>query len=110
MWSPLFTFAFVAFAFVIFRTNNFEETLFIYQSVIDNTHGIAVENVSALLTLVLFGLFLLTYRKLSQAYDEMWYCLSKLPLFLTVLVILVAAIFIILFAPEGIPAFIYANF
>lgn len=104
------TFNFVALTFVIFRTNHIEETWLIYQSLFNNELGFDFNNLQAVLLLGLFAMILLFYRHLAKAFEYFCYDLSQLPLVLWGGVISVIAFVIILFAPSGIPAFIYANF
>lgn len=104
------TFNFVSFTFVIFRTNNLEETLFIYQSLWENRLNIDLSHLHALLMLILFAMVLVCYRHLAKAFEYFCYDLSQMPLILWGLIVTLIAFFIVLFAPSGIPAFIYANF
>lgn len=104
------TFNFVAIAFVIFRTNNLEETLLIYQALFNNDMGFDFNNLSSILVLAIFALILLSYRHLARAFEYFCYDLSQMPLLLWGGIISIILFFIILFAPSGIPAFIYANF
>lgn len=104
------TFNFVAFSFVIFRTNNLEGTLLIYTSLWDNLYGFDIQNLSAILMLSILTLILLTYRHLARAFDYFCYDLSQMPPVIWGSIITIITFLIILFAPSGIPAFIYANF
>lgn len=104
------TFNFVAFSFVIFRTNNLEETWMIYQAFWNNEQGIDTGNYSAILLLSGIALILLCYRRLALAFEYFCYDLSQMPLAIWGAIVTVIAFVIVLFAPSGIPAFIYANF
>lgn len=106
----LLTFHFVALTFVIFRTANLEETLLFYQALWHNEQGFDMHNLSAMLWLCGGVLVLAFYRYLAQAFDYFCYDLSQMPLVVWALAVVVLASVIVIFAPSGIPAFIYANF
>ncbi|WP_269913766.1 MBOAT family O-acyltransferase [Acinetobacter sp. HY1485] len=105
--SVFVTFNFVCFCFVFFRAKNLDEALQVFQALFANTHHIAwSSNPLYFLSLLIItaGVYPFAYKKFLQfqQYALPHYRLS-IPLFMCFLTVLI-------FAPSGIPGFIYANF
>lgn len=103
------TFNFIAFAFVVFKTNDLSETLSIYHAILFNAQW-HTENMQVWLLLAAFTLFIAFNPILVWLFNHTVELLGKLPLPLSAIILIAICAVIIIFAPSGIPNFIYANF
>lgn len=103
------TFHFVAFAFVFFRSQTFDDALAVFRALFTNYINVAWTN-NPLYTLSLMLLawvlypWVLRLAKLLRPQGKSYFSwLFIVPLF-------IAFVIVLFFAPSGIPGFIYANF
>ena len=106
----LFTFHFVCFAFVVFNSATLADTEMLFSALFANDKGWNAPLPTDLMLLGAFALMLLLYPYLLRLFEASVKGLDKLPAWLWVIPITLILALIIVFAPSGIPGFIYANF
>ncbi|MCK3656956.1 alginate O-acetyltransferase [Pasteurellaceae bacterium Macca] len=107
--SVLITFHFVCVTFVIFRTSSLQEVELIFSSLYQNMTMTQFE-LKPILTLAIFSLIMIFYPLMRKGFNLFVTVLEKLPIILWVIPLVISFIIIYIFAPSGIPGFIYANF
>lgn len=106
----LTTLHFVCFAFVIFHTNSLSEARLMFQALFTNPQGWGTPSFSTVSILLLFSLLLIGYKKIATVRIVFSQFFEKLPWWLWPIPITFIMIILMIFAPSGIPGFIYANF
>ena len=106
----LFTFHFVCFAFVVFNSATLADTEMLFSALFANDKGWNAPLPTDLMLLGAFSLMLLLYPYLLRLFEASVKGLDKLPAWLWFIPITLILALIIVFAPSGIPGFIYANF
>lgn len=104
-----FTLNFVCFTFVIFRAQDLSQAALIFQALIDNLQF----SLPAFSTALLFAAMLaalIAYQEILRGINRFVRLLERLPVWLWALPISAVFFLIMIFAPSGIPGFIYANF
>ena len=106
----LFTFHFVCFAFVVFNSATLADTEMLFSALFANDKGWNAPLPTDLMLLGAFAMMLLLYPYLLRLFEASVKGLDKLPAWLWFIPITLILALIIVFAPSGIPGFIYANF
>ncbi len=106
----LFTFHFVCFAFVVFNSATLADTEMLFSALFANDKGWNAPLPTDLMLLGAFAMMLLLYPYLLRLFEASIKGLDKLPAWLWFIPITLILALIIVFAPSGIPGFIYANF
>lgn len=105
----LVTFHFVAFCFVFFRASNFGDALLVFKALFSNTINITWVNNP----LYLLSILMITWIIYAQYHRYQLVLLQRVqavPQMILYMVLFVLFMLLIVFAPSGIPGFIYANF
>lgn len=100
---------FVCFCFVFFRARTFEEAVHVFQALCNNYTNIAWQsNPLYLLTVLLVVWIIYPFiYKLGAVLRQQY---SRIPIYVSIIPLFIILIIISVFAPSGIPGFIYANF
>ena len=102
------TFHFVAFAFVIFRSESFSEVVSVF-----NAFSVSNMYVPSLSDLIAFGIMLLCfllYPLFIAVFNGFVSTLEKMPVEFWCVPLAAVVFFLLIVAPSGVPGFIYANF
>lgn len=105
----LVTFHFVAFCFVFFRASNFEEALLVFKALFSNTINIAWVN-NPLYLLIILIISWIIYAQYHRHQQVVWQKVQTIPQSILYVLLFLVFMLLIVFAPSGIPGFIYANF
>lgn len=103
------TINFVSFCFVFFRATSLEEALLVFNALFNNYINVAwTNNPLYLMSILLFAWILYPFvRQYSPALQPY---IKRIPTPILAVLLFVGFIGLIIFAPSGIPGFIYANF
>lgn len=109
IWGIFVTINFVAFCFVFFRAKTFDEANAIFTALLQNYQNIVWQNNPIFsLSLLLLAWIVYPYvRFFANKYQEK---ISKLSVWVRLSILFVLFMIVVVFAPSGIPGFIYANF
>lgn len=103
------TITFVSICFVFFRATTWEESTQIFTALFGNYHNVGWQGNP----LYMLGVFLLAWLAYGVIYPKLpvWtQKAAKLPKVLWVGLLFIGFVIVLIFAPSGIPGFIYANF
>lgn len=100
---------FVCAAFVVFRTTSLGDAWLVFRALIDTPNALTPEP-ATLIVLATMATAIFLSPLLRLAIHSFERLLNRLPLLLWSLPICIVLLLTILFAPSGIPGFIYANF
>lgn len=106
----IITFHFVCFTFVIFNTRTLGDAQMVFTALFANQQGWVINDWANIALLAGFGLMIALYPLLLRLFYIAVRGLEKLPMWLWFIPISLILILVIVFAPAGIPNFIYANF
>lgn len=106
----LATFHFVCLTFVVFNTSNLADASAVFSSLFANTEGWNAPQQADLWLLASMASLMLLYPLLQRGFDGAVKCLEKTPMWLWFVPLTVVLVWVVVFAPSGIPGFIYANF
>lgn len=107
--SVFLTIHFVVFCFVFFRATNFHDALVIFEALLLNHKNIVWQS-NPLFLLSLMAIGWLIYALVWRYFNYIKTMLLYIPQWLCYILLCLALILVIVFAPVGIPGFIYANF
>ncbi|WP_439257488.1 MBOAT family O-acyltransferase [Lonepinella sp. BR2271] len=107
--SIIITFHFTSATFVVFNTTSLADASLIFNSLFTHWTG-AMPSVEFCGALVSFMVLLVAYPLWVKLFDLVIIGVEKLPVLLWIVPISLVFVLIFLFAPAGIPSFIYANF
>lgn len=100
---------FVAFAFVFFRATTLNEALLIFKALFSNYINVTWTNNPLYLLSILFMAWLL-YPVIKNNIPKIAPILQKTPSIFIYMGLFIGFMIVVIFAPSGIPGFIYANF
>lgn len=103
------TLNFVCFTFVIFRAQDLSQALLIFQALMQNLHFALPTFSTALLFAGLLAA-LIGYQEIVIGFQQFVRLLERLPSVFWAVPIGIVFFIVMIFAPSGIPGFIYANF
>ncbi len=107
--SVIITVHFVAFAFVFFRATTFDESRLIFESLVNNYINVAwVNNPLYLLFILLIAWMIYPFSK--SIMKSIYHIMIRIPSIISYVLLFILFMIIVVFAPSGIPGFIYANF
>ena len=107
--AVLFTVNFVCLSFVVFRTESLSDAGLMFRSLLGGG-GSGVPELETLLVLGAMVLALAAYGFLAKLFDRAVALLERLPMWTWPLPMGAAMWLLMVFAPSGIPGFMYANF
>ncbi len=107
--SIFLTVHFVVFCFVFFRATSFEEALVIFRALLLNHHNIAWQS-NPLYTLIVMLAAWLLYPAVRKHFYRVIEWAKRMPSALIYGLLFIGFMVVVIFAPAGIPGFIYANF
>lgn len=109
IWGVFLTVNFVAFCFVFFRAKTFEEANLIFTALLQNYQNIVWQNnpIYALSIMLLAWVAYPYVRFFAQKHQTK---INNLPIWLKLSTLFILFMVVVVFAPSGIPGFIYANF
>lgn len=105
----LFTFHFVCFSFVVFNTADLADAFVLFSSLFNHAAWSMPSRADVLLGALLFSMIVL-YPYLLRLFDACVRVLERVPMYLWFVLLLPVLLAVAVFAPSGIPGFIYANF
>lgn len=100
---------FVVFAFVFFRATTLNEALLVFAALFGNHVNVAWTNNPLYLLSVLFFAWLL-YPVVKNNTKKLAPLINKIPSVFIYMALFIGFMVVVIFAPSGIPGFIYANF
>ncbi len=104
------TLHFVCFSFVIFHTNTLDETQLVFVALFQGLSQISMPMGTTAIMLALLMLLFVNYSIIVKLIELFTQLLDRLPIIAWVVPLLAILLLITIFAPSGIPGFIYANF
>lgn len=107
--SVFFTINFVCFCFIFFRATTWQEAMQIFQALFSNYHNVAW-NDNPLFALSIFLLAWICYPIFTNHLPNLVQFAKKVPTALLIALLFIGFLTVLIFAPSGIPGFIYANF
>ena len=107
--SVIITVHFVAFAFVFFRATTFDESRLIFESLVNNYINVAWVNNPLYLSFILLIAWMI-YPFSKSIMKSIYHIMIRIPSIISYVLLFILFMIIVVFAPSGIPGFIYANF
>lgn len=107
--SIFLTVHFVVFCFVFFRATSFQETLTVFKALFFNHQNIAWQ-ANPIYTLIIMLIAWLLYPWVRQYFHHIVRIAKLMPNALLYALLFIGFMIVVVFAPAGIPGFIYANF
>lgn len=107
--SVFLTVNFVVFCFVFFRATTFDESIGIFKALFYNYQNIAWQS-NPIFILMIMAICWLVYPIVRHYSKNLPTVITQLPKSLCCVLLLLGFLMVVIFAPAGIPGFIYANF